>query len=294
MKKKYEIRILWVLVLVLVLSFSGIAYGQKRDKNYVSYIETYRDLAIYHMNNYKIPASITLSQGLLESNAGRSSLAKEANNHFGIKCGGDWNGSKIYKEDDAPNECFRKYKNVKDSYEDHSKFLSGKSRYSKLFLLKADDYKSWAKGLQECGYATDKQYATKLINIIELYDLQKYGQKYFISNRNIYKTFDLVYVIASDGDSFRLIASELGFKEKNLIKYNEYPDNYQLREGDIVFLQKKKAKADKPYYEHVVRAGESLHSISQKYGIRVMNLYKMNKRNNQEFSLTEGDVLRLR
>ncbi len=288
--KKYEIRTL--LTLILFLSFSKLASGQNKDKNYVLYIETYRSLAIEHMNSYKIPASITLAQGLLESNGGKSSLAKDANNHFGIKCS-NWDGKKVYKDDDAKNECFRKYKNAKESYEDHSKFLSERSRYTTLFSLKLDDYKSWAKGLRECGYATDKNYANKLIGLIELYELQQYDSKHYC-NRDVYKTFNLVYVIAGNNDSFRSIASDLGFKEKDLIKYNEYPENYRLRNGDIVYLQKKKKKADKPYFDYIVQPGETLHGISQKYGIQVSNLYKMNKKEGQDFVLTEGDVIRLR
>ena len=289
--KKYEIRV--ILTSILFLFFFSLANGQKKDKDYVLYIETYRNLAIDHMNRYKIPASIILAQGLLESNAGRSYLATEANNHFGIKCS-DWDGRKFYKDAEAKNECFRCYESIKESYEDHSKFLSERSRYTRLFSLKIDDYKGWAKGLMECGYATDKHYSTKLINLIELYGLQQYDDSKHFFNRNIYKTFNLVYVIATDSDSFYSIASNLDLKEKDLIKYNEYPKNYRLCSGDIVYLEKKKTKADKPYYEHIVQAGESLHSISQKYGIRVSNLYKMNKKNGQDFTLTEGDIVRLR
>ena len=288
--KKYKIRILFTLI--LFLSFFSLAGGQQKDKNYAAYIETYHDLAIDHMHRYKIPASITLAQGLLESNAGRSYLAKEANNHFGIKCS-DWDGKRFYKGDDVPNECFRKYESIKESYEDHSKFLLERSRYAPLFSLKTDDYKGWAKGLSKYGYATDELYATKLISLIELYELDQYDSKHFF-DRNIYKTFNLVYVIAVDSDSFRSIASNLYLKEKDLIKYNEYPNNYRLRSGDIVYLQKKKTKADKPYYQHVVQVGESLHSISQKYGIRLRNLYKMNKKTGKALILTEGDIVRLR
>lgn len=289
--KKYEIQV--ILTLILFLFSFGLANGQKKDKNFVLYIETYCNLAIDNMNRYKIPASITLAQGLLESNAGRSYLATEANNHFGIKCS-DWDGKRFYKDAEAKNECFRCYDNIEESYRDHSKFLLERSRYARLFSLKPDDYKDWAKGLMEYGYATDKHYATKLIKLIELYELQQYDNSKHFFNRNIYKTFNLVYVIATDSDSFHSIASNLDLKEKDLIKYNEYPNNYHLCSGDIVYLEKKKIKADKPYYEHMVQAGESLHSISQKYGVRVLNLYKMNKKIGQNLILTEGDIIRLR
>lgn len=284
----------YLLTLILLLSFFNLANGQKKNNDCVSYIENHRDLAIDHMNRYKIPASITLAQGILESNAGKSSLAKESNNHFGIKCHNNWNGKRAYKDDDSPNDCFRVYKNVKESYEDHSLFLTERSRYAQLFSLKTNDYKAWAKGLLKCGYATDKRYATKLIDLIELYELHRYDSKYFCP-RDIYKMFNLVYTVATAGDSFHSIASDLRLKEKNLIKYNEYPDNYQLCAGDIVYLQKKKTKVDKKSSsEHIVRSGESLHSISQRYGIRVINLYEMNKKNGQDFTLTEGDIVRLR
>jgi len=286
--KKHEIRI--ILTLALFLSFFSFANGQQKNNNSVSYIEKHSDLAIDHKNRYRIPASIKLAQALLESSAGTSHLAKNGNNHFGIKCGSNWNGKQIFRDDDAPGECFRKYKDTKESYEDHSKFLSERSRYSPLFLLKSDDYKGWAEGLSKYGYATDPLYATKLIALIELYGLQQYDSKRIF---DLYKAFNLSYIVASDGDTFRSIAAGLDLKEKNLKKYNEYPDNYRLRAGDIVYLQKKKTKADKPHYEHTVQAGESLHDISQKYGIRVLSLYNLNKRADQS-KLTEGDIIRLR
>ena len=285
-------KILFVSILILFLCSPVNVSGQNKNKNYVSYIDKYRDLAIDHLNRYKIPASITLAQGLLESGAGMSDLAKNANNHFGIKCG-NWTGKRVYKDDDAKNECFRKYKNAEESYEDHARFLTERSHYSKLFLLKTTDYKAWAKGLLDCGYATDKQYAKKLINLIELYELHLFDSKYFCP-RDVYKNFGLIYVLAEDNDSFRSIASDLGFKEKNLIKYNEYPSGYKLRKGDAVYLENKRKKAEKPYYDHIAKEGESMHSISQKYGVRVSNLYKMNKINSAGFALEPGTVLRLR
>lgn len=140
-----------------------------------AYIDAFRDIAMLEMQRYHIPASITLAQGILESGSGRSRLAVEANNHFGIKCHG-WEGDKIYHDDDASQECFRKYSEVLSSYEDHSKFLTGRSRYAGLFKLKPDDYKGWAKGLRQAGYATDRQYSDKLIGLIERYRLYEYDQ----------------------------------------------------------------------------------------------------------------------
>lgn len=293
--------------LLVVVPFG--AYAQKKNQNYINYIEKYSDLAVSHMKLYKIPASITLAQGLLESGAGMSQFVKKSNNHFGIKCHKDWKGARVYQNDDNPNDCFRKYKRAEDSFEDHSRFLAERSRYARLFKLDITDYKAWCKGLQECGYATDKAYANKLIRIIELYELYKYDRQgakggskpkpagksveASTSSRPVYKAYGLIYVVAGSNDSFETIASDLGFKTKDLLKYNEVPEGFPLYREDIVYLQKKKTKADKPYYEHVVQVGESIHGISQKYGIRLKSLYKMNKLDD-EYVPTEGDVLRLR
>ena len=285
-------KIVFVCVFILFLCSPIDVGGQNKNKNFVSYIDKYRDLAIDNMNRYKIPASITLAQGLLESGAGTSYLAKNANNHFGIKCG-NWTGKSVSRDDDAKNECFRKYKNAGESYNDHGRFLAERNIYSRLFLLEMTDYKAWAKGLSDCGYATDKQYPNKLINLIELYELYRFDSKYFFP-RDVYKNFGLIYVVAEDNDSFRSIASDLGFKEKNLIKYNEYPSGYKLRKGDIVYLENKRKKAEKPHYDYIVRPGESMHSISQKYGVRLSNLYKMNKMSSTDFIPKTGTILRLR
>lgn len=280
----------------------------KRNKAYNDYVDTYKYIAIDDMQKYKIPASITLAQGLLESGAGLSDLARSSNNHFGIKCHNDWKGERVFKADDNPNDCFRKYKKVEESYKDHSLFLTSKPRYRFLFALDITDYRGWAKGLQQAGYATDKAYANKLIKIIEDYELYRYDKKgqsheklkeqeKRIATQNYrhtpYKTHNLVYVIAEEGDTYEAIALEFGFKPKDLYKYNEAPEGFPLKKGDLIYFQKKKVKADKPYYEHIVQVGESMHSISQLYGMRVKNLYKMNKKD-YEYVPQEGDILKLR
>ena len=140
------------------------------------YIAQYNSVAMSNMKTYGIPASIILAQGILESGAGQSDLAMNANNHFGIKCH-DWTGDKIYKDDDSSNECFRKYNQASESYKDHAMVLTGKKRYANLFTLRKGDYKAWAKGLREAGYATDPKYPEKLINYIELYNLHEYDNK---------------------------------------------------------------------------------------------------------------------
>lgn len=302
---------LFVRILILLLILTGInpelVKAQRKLSSYEAYISKYSDLAIEHQKKYKIPASITLSQGLLESGAGQSSLARQSNNHFGIKCHSDWRGGRVYHDDDLRGECFRKYDQVEDSYTDHSKFIAFRPRYSVLFDLDLKDYKGWAKGLQQCGYATDRAYANKLIKVIEDYELYRFDslkgtrkQETPQQNKNasaelmpIYKTHGLIYVIARANDSFESIAQNLGFKEKELRKYNEVLEEFPLQPGDIVYLEKKKKKADKPYYDHVVQIGESMHSISQHYGIRLKSLYKLNKKD-MEYIPAEGDVLKLR
>lgn len=299
-------------MLTLFSSLQDIS-AQTRYRAYKNYIKEYSDIAVRHMHEYNIPASITLAQGLLESGAGRSSLTLKSNNHFGIKCHRDWNGARVYAKDDRPNDCFRKYKNVEDSFDDHAQFLVAHSRYAKLFELQITDYRGWAKGLQKSGYATDRAYANKLIKLIEDYELYKFDDKkngkrhHRIKKSRTqiqrearaawkhqpYKTHGLIYILALEGDTFESIATEFGFKAKKMRKYNEVPEDFPLNEGDIVYLQKKKSIADKPYYEHVVQIGESMHSISQLYGMKLRNLYRINKKT-YDYVPAEGDVLRLR
>jgi len=311
---KEYLRLLVVFCSILIFSLS--LQAQKQNSNYLNYISKYSNFAEYYRDKFKIPASITLAQGILESGAGLSGLAKASNNHFGIKCHSDWKGERVYWNDDNPNDCFRKYKSVMESYEDHSKFLTQNSRYAVLFTYDIKDYTAWAKGLQTCGYATDKGYANKLIKLIEDYELYEYDRKTPLTDillkvleqemgkdkktkskpvitRKIYKSYNLLYVIAEANDSFEKIAEATGFKEKNLIKYNEVRKNYPLKKGDIVYLEKKKSKADLPNKTHVVRIGESMHNISQLYGIQIKKLYSMNKKSS-DYVPTEGHVLKLR
>lgn len=307
--QRYSNNIL-ILFSLFVLSISSVNAQIKRSRLYDDYINQYSSIAVAKMTKHKIPASITLAQGLLESGAGQSILATQGNNHFGIKCHTEWNGATMRKTDDRPDECFRKYRRAEESYEDHSLFLTGRSRYDSLFRLQTTDYKGWARGLQTAGYATDKAYANKLIKLIEDYELYHYDANYKKSEEQIkttqptapaiktyahtpYRTHGLVYVVANRGDSYKSIAEEFDFNVKDLCKYNEVPKDFPLSQGDIVYFEKKKPKADKPYYEHVVKVGESMYSISQRYGMQVKNLYKMNKKD-YEYVPVEGDILKLR
>ncbi|MCD8293521.1 MAG: glucosaminidase domain-containing protein [Prevotellaceae bacterium] len=269
--------------------------AQRRNSAYNDYIKKYAPLSVDQMNRYKIPASITFAQGLLESGAGQSALARKSNNHFGIKCHNTWSGRKVYYDDDAKGECFRAYSNVKDSYEDHSKFLKQGQRYAFLFKLKITDYKGWARGLKKAGYATDPSYANRLITIIEDYSLYKYDSQGTVRNwekelkkkpwlanpHQVYIANGLAYVVAREGDDFRILGKELGINWKKLVKYNDLTEDYTLEEGDIIYLKEKlKKTAGKDKY-YVVKDGDSMHSISQKYGIRLKNLYRLNKKSGE-------------
>ena len=290
------------LIFSLVLISCCLAIqAQTRNKQYEDYIKKYRELAVDEMKKYHIPASITLAQGLLESGAGQSTLARKSNNHFGIKCGSDWNGKTVSHDDDARGECFRAYKHPKQSYEDHSKFLAGRPRYASLFKLKITDYKGWARGLKKAGYATNPRYADQLIDIIELYDLYKYdkkgGLKWMKENPNPHQPYianDLVYIVVRSGDSWKSISKEFDISQSKLRKYNDLYKGYILQVGDILYLEKKNKKAGKEHIVHVLRAGESMYSISQKYGIRLKNLYKLNKMDAEDPAPEVGTILRLR
>ena len=291
-----------ILKLFLILIISCLTLqSQTRNKQYEDYIKKYRELAVEEMKKYHIPASITLAQGLLESGAGQSTLARKSNNHFGIKCGGDWTGKTVSHDDDARGECFRAYKHPKESYEDHSKFLAGRPRYASLFKLNITDYKGWARGLKKAGYATNPRYADQLIGIIELYGLHQYdtkdGLKWMKENPNPHQPYianGLVYIVVRSGDSWKSISKEFDISQKKLRKYNDLYKGYALQVGDILYLEKKNKKADKEHIVHVLRAGESMYSISQKYGIRLKNLYKLNKMDENDPAPEVGTILRLR
>ena len=289
--------ILSLLTITLCLAIQA----QPRNKQYEGYIKKYRELAVEEMKKYHIPASITLAQGLLESGAGKSELARKSNNHFGIKCGGDWRGKTVSHDDDARGECFRAYKHPKDSYEDHSKFLVGRPRYASLFKLKITDYKGWARGLKKAGYATNPRYADQLIGIIELYELYKYDEKNYLKwlkkNPNPHQTYianDLLYIVVRAGDSWKSISQEFDISQKKLRKYNDLYKGYALQVGDILYLEQKNKRADEDHIVHVLRAGESMYSIAQKYGIRLKNLYKLNKMHEDDPTPEVGTILRLR
>lgn len=293
MRHKTNHRLLCAL-LTLGMSLPLLA----QDDDYVTYINQYKDIAIEQMRKYHIPASITLAQALLESGAGKSELARKSNNHFGIKCH-SWNGKRTYHDDDEAGECFRVYKNVKDSYEDHSIFLATGSRYTSLFKLAQTDYKSWARGLKRAGYATSPTYADKLIEIIERYDLKRFdrpqgNKSRYLGPHKPYLANDIVYIIARQGDTMQSIADEFGISKRKLISYNDRYKGYVPAKGDIIYLGRKHRKARSPHTQHVTADGESMHMISQKYGVRLKRLYKMNDATPDTYAPMVGDVIRLR
>jgi LysM repeat protein len=293
------------------------------------YIEKYKDDAIKEMLLFNIPASITLAQGMLESSNGNSDLAVYANNHFGIKCHAGWDGPTFIKDDDAKDECFRKYPSALDSYTDHSNFLKTRSRYAPLFELKRTDYKGWAKGLHKVGYATDPKYTRRILTLIESYELFKYDkadertpaqfkqkrtetveqvkpvvkktetQKSVkttaTAQRHVLRPLEqfrfINYVIIQPGDSFSKIAQETEKDVWQLCKFNDLQPTDKLIAGERLYLQPKRRNAKEPY--HVVKKGETMRSISQLYAIKLKSLYKKNRMNPGEEPKV-GETLYLR
>lgn len=282
------------------------------------YILSYKNIAIRQMNNYAIPASIILAQGSLESGNGTSRLAIKANNHFGIKCH-DWKGATINHDDDKKNECFRKYNSPEESYKDHSEFIRYRQRYSALFNLDIKDYKGWAHGLKAAGYATNPNYAQLLINIIEKYSLFQYdypsqelpsspqevkqfnqllvdksSNLYSVSlSRALYSQNGVACIIASKNDTYSSIAKEFGLFRSELLKFNDLSKNVYLEENTTVYIERKKNQGNVDFPKHIAEKNETMYSISQKYGIRLNKLLKLNNMDKHN-AINEGNVIKLR
>lgn len=319
----------FVLLLTMFWAFVAYAYQPKSDEKSPSdlYLEKYAGYAVEEMHRSGVPASITLAQGMLESNYGRSELAVNANNHFGIQCHSSWTGGKYKKMDAGQMRDFRKYETVLGSYHDHSQFLSGNKRYQALFELDRSDYKGWAKGLQRAGYAEDPSYADKLISVIERYGLDKYdmmskvpstgrqkpGKKEkkdkHVRNENqmaaapsqvvvvvdekpmperlrkshrynlsrvMYSQNGVPFVYASSGETYADIAKQHNLFLKEILRYNDVLSDGQLPCGTVVYLQAKKSKAAKEYDEYYVEEGMGMWEISQKFGVKLSKLRKLN------------------
>lgn len=279
------------------------------------YIEMFKDAAIADMLKTGVPSSITLAQGMYESDYGNSPLAKGANNHFGIKCHKEWSGDTYHKDDDAPNECFRKYENVLQSYDDHSDFLRSRSRYHFLFELETTDYKGWSHGLKKAGYATNPSYASKIIGIIEKYNLSEFDaqgvkvpitadenasptkvdtksstpkttgripvkNKKTVSDRKTSSTNantvnGVPFVFAREGDTWVKISSENGIELWQVLEFNDAGKNDIIEAGQKVFIKSKRNSGE--IFTHIFQEGETMYSISQQYGVKLSKLYKMNQ-----------------
>lgn len=279
-----------ILSLFSIITMASFAQPAEHKMTSAQYIDNYKDEAIKEMLMYNIPASITIAQGMLESGNGNSDLAVYANNHFGIKCHKGWEGPTFTKDDDAKDECFRKYQSVLDSYTDHSKFLKTRSRYAGLFELKRTDYKGWAKGLKETGYATDPKYTQRLLEIIETHKLYQYDKVDELPNitvsadkpshpetmetREIFRFRFIKYIIVKPGDSFYKIAVDTDKDLWQLYKFNDLKPGATLIAGQKLYLQPKRNQAKEPF--HVVKKGETMKSISQLHGIKLKKLYKKN------------------
>jgi len=274
------------------------------------YIDLYSALAVEEMEKYRIPASITLAQGILESNSGNSALAREANNHFGIKCHKEWTGKTFHQDDDEKDECFRKYPSAEDSFRDHSEFLSTRDRYKLLFDLEVTDYKGWAHGLKQAGYATNPRYPDLLIKIIEENGLDKFdradsSQPAILSGsggtfemvsrtesgRIIFKNNGVKFIYAREGDDCQGIAAEFAIYTWQVFAYNDLERDYLLRTGEKIYLERKKKRSTIDY--HIVEEGETLWSISQDYGVRMKALIRRNQLG-IESNLQAGETLILK
>ncbi|HBB92616.1 MAG TPA: hypothetical protein DC042_13110 [Bacteroidales bacterium] len=292
---RYNLRL---FTLTAFLCLVAIHLSAQVDSLYWSYIRKYSNLAINEMHYSRIPASITMAQALLESKFGTSELAVNANNHFGIKCQMEWTGERYTYQDDDENTCFRKYSSIDESFRDHSHFLMYRPRYAGLFKLDPTDYTAWAHGLKLAGYATNPNYAPMLLKIIENYRLHMLDSEVpqidHVNSVNdilipmnfpeggalatrIFHRNRIDYTIARMGDNVESLTRQFDKLRWEIRKYNDIPKDQDLRPGQVVYLQPKRKQAEPGYSIHTVDQGETMHSISQMYGIRIKCLYKRNE-----------------
>ena len=319
-------RLFFIFQLALIVTlfscktYQPIASKAGSEVTAVDYVNRYKDLAVSEMKRTGIPASITLAQGIIESDYGRSRLAREANNHFGIKCHSDWTGPTIRHNDDRRKECFRKYRKPEESYFDHSDFLKSGSRYTFLFMIDPTDYKAWARGLKKAGYATNPDYANMLIRQIEENKLWYYDKGYKSSGKSsntvaaerisdvgqdeskadnsgtifnenaevsshiqrISEKNRIQYIIVKDGDTREELEKDFQLLKWELPRYNECESDFSLVTGQILYLQPKRDKAEPGKEYHTTLEGETMYLISQQYGVKLKKLYEMNR-------MSEGD-----
>ena len=296
------------LLLAWMLSVAIFSHAQVQNKTYLEYIDQWKDVALQNQKEYGIPASIIMAQALLESAAGRSELAVKAKNHFGIKCTNEWMGGVYYYDDDRRHECFRKYSDAAESFKDHALFLQ-RPRYATCFEIAIEDFEGWARRLKECGYATDPNYAPKLIKIIEDYNLDKLAAKgesrkpkeerpsatvrptpaigelvlpltakeekeqFFLNHPK--KRFNGVpYVDAREGDTYANVAFRLNMRERELREHNDALGR-ELKVGDRIYLGAKKATGANTYVWSF--PGLSLWQLCQEEGIQMEAVRKLNE-----------------
>lgn len=302
---------LLIASVALVYSFSSFGADVNRISN-KEYVDQWKNVAVEQMLAYKIPASITMAQAILESGSGNSALALKANNHFGIKCHG-WKGKKMYKDDDAKDECFRAYQTAAESFKDHSLFLEKNSRYDFLFMYEQSDYKSWAKGLKKAGYATNPKYPRLLIDIIEKYNLQELDQlnqplispeevialsvnKKSVSKRTIkMHQKGVKYIEVKKGDTFYSIGQEIGLTLMQLNRYNDFGNKKDfLNVGDFVYVQPKKRRNIFKKEEIHIERSISMNQLAQLYAINVKSIKRLNKITDNEMTFSKGEKITLR
>ena len=302
------------LLLVFFLMISGIVVAQRSEIIY-EYINTYKQLAIDEMIRTGVPASITLAQGIHETEAGKSDLVTRSNNHFGIKCKTGWQGEKVYHDDDARGECFRSYTSADESYMDHSNFLKNGQRYAFLFEIDPTDYKAWAYGLKKAGYATNVKYSQILIKLIEDYNLQQYSlialgrltpsDEIFVGNTKTItgtrnsdlKSGPAEITIEEEAETpnypdgifeinrakvvyAKAGTSLLSLAEKNNISMHRLLDFNDLDQEDVLIKGQliflQRKRRQGANDIHITKQGESMYDIAQTEGIRLENLLKFN------------------
>tara|TARA_B100000768_G_C11240233_1_gene359175 strand:+ start:179 stop:1069 length:891 start_codon:yes stop_codon:yes gene_type:complete len=293
-----------IFSLIFLSYFFGQSLFAQLSISRSNYIDKYHKLAIREMHKSGIPASITLAQGILESGNGNSRLAKDGNNHFGIKCHENWDGETIYADDDLIDECFRAYPKPKRSFRDHSLFLTSRSRYDYLFVLDPRDFKSWAIGLQDAGYATSKEYAERLINIIENDNLYKFDKavknlkskrkKY--DNRLMQSPNGPFYIVLKIDETIESFAIENGLSLHSLLRFNDLIFSSRINAGDRIYIQKKRKSFSRKLREfstHRLSADQNAHFVSQLYSIQLEVLYRLNNWS-VGYQPKEGDLIKLK
>ena len=305
------------IAIVLLLGLLGLS--AKDDTPQERYVKKYADMAVKEMVRSGVPASITLAQGMLESGSGMSKLATQGNNHFGIKCHKGWEGKSMRVDDDAPNECFRVYSSVADSYKDHSDFLRYRDRYKFLFDLERTDYKGWAYGLKKAGYATDPGYPAKLIKYIEEYKLYKYDvlskveekevplsplvieapkmareEFHFPLTRELFSKNGVPFVYSLEGETYRSIAKYYHLFHQEILRFNDLRKDEELLPGTVVYLSFKENHTQPGLDKYIIEQdGEDFHAICQRFAVKEKAILKLNGWKKAPF-LAEGDEIKLR